>query len=107
MLALLLAAATPQADLTPAIRCMVVAVVLSTSSDPKARSAGFASAQYWFGRIDRRLPDAELARRLDAERRRMTTAAIRQEGLRCGAELKARGEALVAMSAAMGGRDGN
>jgi hypothetical protein len=93
-----LAQAEPPPDpLTFDLRCMVVASILRESQEPGVRAAGTGAALFFFGRVDARLSDAELERRLAAEAATIRPEDHGQMMRACGAFMQARGQALIAV----------
>jgi hypothetical protein len=97
--ALLLSVATQpgvQADpLEFDLRCLVAAGNLRNSPDPNVRAASTGVASFFFGRVDVRLSEVELQRRLAAESTGMAGVDLNQLTRDCGAFMSARGEALI------------
>jgi hypothetical protein len=96
--AVLAAAATGAraADPAPApdLRCLAVASVLASNSDPNVKNAGVMAALYYLGKLDGRDPGLDLETRLRQEVTQLSPQEIQSETLRCGAELAARGKTM-------------
>ena len=104
-LLLALQTATP-GTLTFDVRCMIALGQMSQSGDQTARSAASTASQYFFGRIDGRVPDAELEAAIWRETRTMRE----DEGMRiipaCAEYMQARGQRLVDVGNRIGAREG-
>ncbi len=93
LLLLALQAGAP-GSLTFDVRCMVTLGQLAQSTDPALKRAGEVGSQYYFGRFDARVDDAELEQTLRRETQGMQ-ADQQGETLRaCGAYMEQRGRRL-------------
>ena len=100
------AQSSPQPDpLTFDLRCMIAASNLRESTDATARASGTAAALFYFGRIDARLTEAELERRLAAEAAIIPTENRSQLMRDCGAFMSARGQALIRIGQRISARE--
>ena len=81
--------------LTFDVRCMIALGQLGASGDQQVRAAASTASQFYFGRIDARVPDAELEAVLVRETRDMTEAPSAQLLEACGAYMAGRGERLA------------
>lgn len=108
------ATAARAADPTPApasapasdLRCLAVASILASNSDPNLKNAGVMAALYYLGKLDGREPGLDLEARLKQEFTQLTPQEIQPEGMRCGAELAARGKAMTEIGARLQGLAG-
>jgi hypothetical protein len=106
--ALLLSALQPgtQPDpLTFDLHCMIAASSMRESQDPSARANGTAAALFFFGRVDARLSEAELERRLVAESAAILAEDRGQLMRACGAFMSARGQALIGIGQRISARE--
>jgi hypothetical protein len=88
------------------VRCMITFGQLSQSDDATVRSAASTASQYYFGRIDGRVADAELEAVIWRETRTMRTdeqAALVQA---CAAHMQRRGQRLAEIGNRISARDG-
>ena len=100
-----LAQAEPQPDpLTFDLRCMIVAGSLRESPDANLRAAAAGASLFFFGRVDARLPEAELEQRLTAEAAAVLAGDRGQMMRACGAFMQARGQAMMAIGQRMTAR---
>ncbi|HEY2071619.1 MAG TPA: hypothetical protein VGG48_18810 [Rhizomicrobium sp.] len=79
------------------VRCLVVAINMSEGNATALKLAGTMSALYFLGRIDARSPDMDLEAHLIAELKKMTPEDVKEEAVRCGGMLQARGAYLKDM----------
>lgn len=87
------------------VRCLVVsAVLLSSTKEKSIGTAATMSALYFMGRLDGRDPELDLEGQVTDAALTMTPADIKDEAMRCGKELQARGEAISAIGARMQSR---
>jgi hypothetical protein len=77
------------------VRCMVVSLSLMSSPDKAMQVAGTIAQMYWLGRLDGRTPDMDLENRLLADASQMKPEDIRNEAIRCGQILTARGKTMT------------
>lgn len=68
-------------------------------SVPEQQSAGLMLAAYYLGRLDSVAADAEVERLIEREREKMTAEQFRQNAIRCGKALTAKGQELQKFSA--------
>ena len=81
--------------LTFDVRCMIALGQLGASGDQQVRTAASTASQFFFGRIDARVPDAELEAVLVRETRDMAEAPGAELLAACGAYMAGRGERLA------------
>jgi hypothetical protein len=91
--------------LTFDVRCMIVLGQLSQSDDPTMRAAASTASQYYFGRIDGRVADAELEAAIWRETRGMREEEQAPLVQACAAHMQARGERLVEVGNRISARD--
>jgi hypothetical protein len=87
--------APPDADL----RCLLVSFLGASNPDANFRSASILAAMYYLGRVDGRAPQMDLSAALVSRARTFHPEQAASEMKRCGAELKARAEALKELGA--------
>ena len=80
------------------LRCLIVAMELSGSSDEQVKTSAEAAGIYFLGRLDGRAPALDLPARAVEELRRMKPEDITPEFARCSALLGAREAAVTEMS---------
>jgi hypothetical protein len=101
LLSTLAQAEQPPDPLTFDLRCMIVAASLRESQDANTRAAASGASLFFFGRVDSRLTEAELERRL-TEESAAVLAGNRAEIMRaCGAFMQVRGQAMIAIGQRM------
>ena len=79
---------------TADFRCMAVALVMSGNANPQIKNAGSMASLYYLGRLDARTSGADFEAGLKQEMAHLTAQEVQAEALRCGQQLKARGEAV-------------
>jgi hypothetical protein len=79
---------------TADFRCMAVALVMSGNANPQIKNAGSMASLYYLGRLDARASGAAFEAGLKQELAHLTPQEVQTEALRCGQQLKARGEAV-------------
>jgi hypothetical protein len=81
------------------LRCATVGLSMAGASEgnPQLQSAGTMIAIYYIGRVHGRTPDINLEDSLFQLSRRLTTADLEVERVRCGTEFQALGMALQEM----------
>ena len=82
---------------TDDLHCYIVSTELIASKDSLRQTAGLMGAFYFSGKLDGRTPELDLENRVMAELPKLTGDTLRAEQMRCGAELKTRGQAAAAM----------
>jgi hypothetical protein len=87
-----------QDAVAPDLRCLIVALELSGSSDPQVRASAEAAGMYFLGRVDGRAQTIDLPARAVEELRRMKPEDLNPEFMRCSAVLGAREAAIMEMS---------
>jgi len=78
-------------------RCLVVAMVMSRSPEPKTQQAALLASYYYFGRLDGLSTRIDLEALLATAAGQMTLEQVWAEAPRCSAELAARGRYLAAI----------
>ncbi len=100
--AILTAAVIPVAaqpdTVTPDVRCLMIGMAMTNAPDPKIRTGGLMAIYYYLGRLDPKLPAAQLEARIRAEARAMTQDKAKADAQRCGQQLTARQSGLQAMA---------
>lgn len=86
------------------LRCVVAFTALV--NNPTYREAAASGIFYYVGRLEGREPTLDLAKGLKQVRSAMQVSQYGGEAQRCGAELKAKNEALKAMSAPLAQKRG-
>ena len=100
-----LAQAEPSPDpLTFDLRCLIVSASLRESQEANVRAAAAGATLFFFGRVDARLPEAELEQRLTAETAAVLAGDRGQMMRACGAFMQARGQAMMAIGQRMTAR---
>jgi hypothetical protein len=84
---------------TADVKCLVVGLAMSQSSNQGQASAAPLVSLYYLGKIDGRDPNLDLERNLGQLSRSMTQADIRSAAARCSVELEKRSESLRAIAA--------
>jgi hypothetical protein len=92
--------------LTFDVRCMVTLGQLAQSGDENVRAAASTASQYYFGRIDGRVPDNDLEAAIWRETRQLRTDQRDQIIQACAAHMQARGQRLVEVGNRIGAREG-
>lgn len=87
------------------LHCMIATASLRDSPDPTIRANGTAAALFFFGRVDARLSEAELERRIVAE-----TPPVQHEDRvqlmhACGQFMSERGQVLVGIGQRISARE--
>ena len=101
-----LAQAEPPPDpLTFDLRCLIVSANLRQSQDANVRAAASGATLFFFGRVDARLSDAELERRLTQEAAAVSAGDRGELTRACGAFMQARGQALIEVGQRMTARE--
>ena len=80
------------------LRC-VVAFGWLAKSDPKMKEGAMLGAFYYLGRVDSRHPELDLKKALGDAAQGLVPQDLVADAKRCGATVKARGEALKAVGA--------
>lgn len=75
------------------IRCTIVGVLM-VDKGGQAGSLGMLASLYFLGKVDGRVPDADLEKLMTEEILKMNPALVESEAKRCGAELSERGKNL-------------
>ena len=88
------------------VRCMDAFGQLSQSGDQTVRAAASTASQYYFGRIDGRVADAELEEAIWRETRAMRAEEQPALVQACAAQMQRRGERLVEVGNRIGIREG-
>jgi hypothetical protein len=103
---LLETSARAQADqYTADVRCLLVSMRLMVAAgDENVKTAAMFANLYYFGRLDGRVPPAELESRLRDEISRMTPETANEEALRCGDAVNDRVLAAADLGARLIGR---
>jgi hypothetical protein len=92
---LLIAAAAPIApDTRNDVRCLLAISALAENSDPSIKMAAMLGAQYYFGRVDGRVPPLDLEQVMLSEAAKLKDADIPLLLKACGERMEARGAAL-------------
>ncbi len=86
------------------IRCLVVSLLMVNSPKPELRQAGMMSAIYYFGRLDGSARSPNLEDMIVKEIEKIKPDQLRDEAIRCGGELKARGDAMSELGANISAR---
>jgi hypothetical protein len=81
------------------LRCLLVTFVGASSGDANIRGASILAAMYYLGRIDGRAPQLDLSAALIPRAKAFRPEQAASEAKRCGAMLKARGDALKQLGA--------
>jgi hypothetical protein len=95
------APATLSAEQEGSVRCLVLSAQISSSQDKTEAQAGLYSTLYWMGRVNGGLPGADLQSTIVRLLPAMTAEQMKSDGPRCGAEMKARGEEMQHIGAAL------
>jgi len=90
-------AAPAPVDTASDVRCLIVYMQISSSTDPKLQTAGLIGTMYWLGRLDGRAPDMDLESQIISELKTMVGERFRAEARRCGEILVVKGKATVDM----------
>jgi hypothetical protein len=85
------ARADTASDTRADLRCLIVAAMAASSTNPQTRQGGLVSFLYFQGRIEGRSPNLDLGQAIVAEVQRFPRAEFPREGQRCGGILSARG----------------
>ena len=93
-------------SLTFDVRCMVVLGQLAQSGEESMRAAASTASQYYFGRIDGRVPDAELEEAIWRETRGLRVDERQQIVQACATHMQQRGQRLVEVGNRIGAREG-
>ena len=80
-------------------RCIVVAMKLATLNDPQQRSAGVMLTIYYLGRLDGRSLHTDTERLMEQQARKMTSAELRSDAVRCEMVLTRKGQEMVRIGA--------
>ncbi len=88
------------------VRCMVALGQLSQSGEQAIRTAASTASQYYFGRIDGRVADAELEAAIWRETRGMRGEDQAPLIQACAAYMQARGQRLVEVGNRISAREG-
>lgn len=100
------APATGSADaLAFDVRCLILSSGLRENDDPNLRQAAEVMSNYFFGRVDGRAPDADLAALITAEMAAMADADPQAAIQACGRELEERGRRMVEAGARIEARE--
>jgi hypothetical protein len=81
------------------VRCVVVGLRMVEMTAPQARAAGMMLSVYYLGRLDSRVPDAEVEGLIEKEAREMTEAQFRANAVRCGKALTLKGREIQKIGA--------
>lgn len=92
--------------LTFDVRCMIVLGQLAQSEDQNVRTAASTASQYYFGRIDGRVADAQLEETIWRESRELRADQRQQIVQACASHMQARGQRLVEVGTRIGAREG-
>jgi hypothetical protein len=97
------AAAAPVAvdPTTTDLRCLFVSGALAQSDDPDLKNVGTLSLFYFWGRLENRLPAAQIAPRLIAEAKTMTPDDVKAQAQVCANMSKAASQSLSDISDAL------
>ena len=97
------AAAAPAAadPTTTDLRCLFVSGALAQSDDPDLKNIGTLSLFYFWGRIEGRMPAAQIAPRLIAEAKTMTPDDVKAQAQVCANMSKAAIQSLSDISDAL------
>ena len=88
------------------VRCMIALGQMAETTDQETRAAASTASQYYFGRIDGRVPDGQLEAALVGETRGMPAEPSPQLLQACGTYMAARGQRLAEVGRRMGEREG-
>jgi hypothetical protein len=88
------------------VRCMIALGQMAQSADGETRAAANSASQYYFGRIDSRVPDGELEATLIRETRGMPERLDPQLLQACGTFMAGRGQRLSEVGRRIGEREG-
>jgi hypothetical protein len=94
-------AASGEATTATDLRCLFVSGALAQSDDPDLKNIGTLSLFYFWGRIEGRLPDGEIAQRLIDEAKKMTPEDIKAQAQTCANMSKAASQHLSDISDAL------
>jgi len=81
------------------VRCVVVAISLTQSTDPQMKAVATAASLYFVGRLRGRAPDLDLEAAIVREIGAMKPENMRSEQQRCGGALQDEGGRLKAIGA--------
>jgi hypothetical protein len=93
-------------SLTFDVRCMVVLGQLAGSGDESMRAAASTASQYYFGRIDGRVPDTALEEAIWRETRGLVAGERERIVQACAAHMQQRGQRLVEIGNRISAREG-
>jgi len=94
-------AGSGEATTTADLRCLFVSGALAQSDDPDLKNIGTLSLFYFWGRLEGRLPAAEIAPRLIDEAKKMTPDDIKAQAQACANMSKAASQNLSDISDAL------
>lgn len=80
---------------TANLRCLIVGLRASETSNPTVRSAGMMLSMYYLGRLDAHVPKLDIEEPLIKQISTMTAAEYKSEGIRCGTSLTAKGQQIT------------
>ncbi|HEX5206261.1 MAG TPA: hypothetical protein VFW10_00520 [Steroidobacteraceae bacterium] len=77
------------------VRCIVVALHLLASQEPRQREIGIMAGLYFFGRLDGQSPNADIEHLIKSVAAQMTDAEFKSEAVRCGKSLQTKGQEIT------------
>jgi hypothetical protein len=83
------------------VQCLIAVAELASSSDATTKSAGLLASVFFAGQVFGGNPAIDLTAAVKAEASKLTPEDIQGLQVRCGAEMKARGQQISAASAAL------
>jgi len=99
---LLIAAAAPiTADTRNDVRCLLAVSALGENPDPTIKTSAMLAGQYYFGRVDGRIPPRDLEEVMLSEAAKLKDGDIPLLLKSCGERMMARGAALSAIGKRM------
>jgi hypothetical protein len=91
------ARAQPKAPDPQDLQCLVVTFIMADSKDEGTKAAGALGAFFYLGKIQGKTPGADLDKPIMDLAGNLSANDIKAYGERCGAELKAEGQAVSAL----------
>jgi hypothetical protein len=87
------------------VQCLIAVAELVSSSDSTTKSVGLFASMFFAGQVFGGNPTVDLTAAVKAEASKLTPDDVKALQVRCGAEMKARGEQISAASAALMAKD--
>ncbi len=83
------------------VQCLIAVAELASSSDSTIKSVGLIASMFFAGQVFGGDPAIDLTAAVKAEASKLTPDEVKALQVRCGAEMKARGQQISAASAAL------